>query len=101
MANGVWGSAITQESQLVVNVNDTSYIRNTCNYGLIFNVFDKNTFKPWKNQLVTPTSGLYGSYPPNCAPSREYNFEFPNTAAGRNLAVPVFESNSRQQFCSG
>ena len=32
VANGVWGSAITQEAQLVVNVNDTSYIRNTCNY---------------------------------------------------------------------
>jgi len=86
VANGVWGSAITQESQLVVNVNDSSYIRNTCNYGLIFNVIDKNTFIPWKNELVTPTSGLYGSYPPNCAPSRIHNFEFPNTAAGRNLA---------------
>ena len=74
VANGVWGSAITQESQLVVNVNDSSYIRNTCNYGLIFNVFDKNTFKPWKNQLVTPTTGLYGSYPPNCASNKRIQF---------------------------
>src|SRR5690606_30390314 len=58
VANGVWLSAITQESELVVNVNDSSYIRNICNYGFTFNVFDKNTFKPWQNEVVTPTSGL-------------------------------------------
>lgn len=90
VANGVWGTAITQESQLLVNVNDSSYIRNTCQYGFIFNVFDKNTFRPWKNEIVTPTSGLYGSVYPDCAPpskSRMYNFEFLNTPAGRNLAM--------------
>lgn len=87
VANGVWGSAITLESQLLVNVNDSSYIRNTCQYGFIFNVFDKHTFKPWKNKIVTPTSGLYGSFPPNCGASREYNFEFPNTKAGRDSAM--------------
>ncbi|MFC0771680.1 putative type IX secretion system sortase PorU2 [Terrimonas alba] len=85
--NGIWGTAITQEAQLVVNVNDSSYIRNTCNYGLIFNVFDKNTFKSWKNQVVTPTSGLYGSLYPGCAPSRIYNFEFSNDSVGRNRAL--------------
>ena len=92
VANGVWGSAITQESQLVVNVNDSSYIRNTCNYGLIFNIVDKNTFIPWKNELVTPTSGLYNSYPPNCSPTRVNNFEFPNTAAGRNDALQLLRA---------
>ncbi len=87
VANGVWLSAITQESELVVNVNDSSYIRNVCNYGFTFNVFDKNTFKPWKNEVVTPTSGLYNSGYPGCAETRINNFEFPNTAAGRNNAM--------------
>jgi hypothetical protein len=92
VANGVWGTAITQESQLVVNVNDSSYIRNTCNYGIIFNVFDKNTFVPWKNQVVSATSGLYGSLNPACAASRIHNFEFPNDSAGRNRALQFLRS---------
>ena len=89
VANGVWLSAITQESQLVVNVNDSSYIRNICNYGFTFNVFDKNTFKPWRNQVVSASSGLYGSGYPGCVDgeSRVHNFEFPNTPAGRNSAM--------------
>jgi len=87
VANGVWGSGITQESQLLVNVNDSSYIRSICDFGFTVNVFDKNTFKAWKNQVVTPTTGLYGSAYPGCAPSRIYNFEFRNTAAGRTNAM--------------
>ena len=87
VGNGVWASAITQESEIVVNVNDSSYIRNICNYGFTFNVFDKNTFKPWRNQVVSPTSGLYESGFPGCAESRMHNFEFPNTQAGRNRAM--------------
>lgn len=84
--NGVWGSAITTEAELAVNVNDSSYIRNTCTYGIIFNVFDKNTFKPWVNQQVGST-GMYNSVAP-CGPtSRKYNFEFPNTPVGRNNAM--------------
>jgi hypothetical protein len=87
VGNGVWASAITQESEIVVNVNDSSYIRNICNYGFTFNVFDKNTFKPWRNQVVPPASGLYGSGYPGCAESRMHNFEFPNTQIGRNNAM--------------
>jgi hypothetical protein len=79
VANGVWGSGITQESQLLVNVNDSSYIRSICDFGFTINVFDKNTFKPWKNKVVNPATGLYGSAYPGCAPSRIYNFEFRNT----------------------
>lgn len=86
VANGVWGSAITQESQLIVNVNDSSYIRSICDFGFTVNVFDKNTFKPWKNQVISPTSGLYGSAYPGCAPSRIHNFEFRNTQPWRNAA---------------
>ena len=85
--NGVFGTATGQEGDLVVNVNGQSYIRNTCNYGLIFNVFDAKSFHPWKN---TP-QGLYGSYPANCAPSRVYNFEFANDTAGRRKARQFLE----------
>lgn len=88
--NGVWGSAITTAGELVVNVNDSSYIRNSCIYGLIFNVFDKNTFKPWKNQ-GTGSVGMYGST--ICATGgTSYNFEFPNTAVGRNNALQFLRS---------
>jgi hypothetical protein len=58
--NGVWTFAATQEADLSISVNGVSYIRNTCHYGIIFNVFDKESFKPWKNQNVGG-QGLYGS----------------------------------------
>jgi hypothetical protein len=83
--NGVWGVSITTAAELAVNVNDSSYIRNTCNYGLIFNVFDQKTFKPWENAVVGST-GRFGSISPCARPSAIWNFEFPNTAAGRNAA---------------
>ncbi|MFN4315886.1 MAG: C25 family cysteine peptidase [Chitinophagaceae bacterium] len=89
--NGVWGSAITTAGELVVNVNDSSYIRNSCIYGLIFNVFDEKTFKPWKNQLVGST-GMYGSQAPCATGGTSYNFEFPNTRAGRNAAMLFLRS---------
>lgn len=84
--NGVWGSAISQAGELVVNVNDSSYIRNSCIYGLIFNVFDEKTFEPWRNQQVGST-GMYGSQVPCGLGGTNYNFEFPNTRAGRNAAL--------------
>jgi hypothetical protein len=84
--NAVWGTATGAEADLVVNVNNASYIRNTCNYGLIFNVFDKNTFKPWRNANVGG-KGLYESLVPNCGESRMYNFEFSNDTAGRRKAT--------------
>lgn len=82
VSNGVWGSAISQESQLVVNVNDSSYMRSICGFGFTINVIDSKTFKPWKNQIVGG-GGLYGSAYPACAPSRMWNFEFRNNAADR------------------
>lgn len=87
VANGVWGSAIGQEAELLVNVNDSSYIRSICGFGFTVNVFDSKTFVPWKNQVVTSTSGLYNSAYPGCAPSRIYNFEFRNNATARKDLV--------------
>lgn len=84
--NGVWSLATGQESDLIVSVNGSAYIRNTCSYGLIFNVFDKNTFKPWSNALVNG-KGMYNSLPPNCGASRIYNFEFENDSSGRRKAM--------------
>ncbi|RPD50725.1 C25 family cysteine peptidase [Paracnuella aquatica] len=83
--NGVWGTATGQEGDLIVNVNGASYIRNTCHYGIIINVFDGRSFKPWSNALVAG-QGLYGSLPPNCGASRINNFEFSNDTSGRRKA---------------
>ncbi|MCR6720916.1 MAG: hypothetical protein NVV59_11620 [Chitinophagaceae bacterium] len=84
--NGVWGYAISQAGELVVNVNDSSYIRNTCSYGFVFNVFDEKTFQPWVNQAVGST-GLFGSLIPCAHTSAVWNFEYPNTIDGRNKAM--------------
>jgi Peptidase family C25 len=79
--NGVWFTATTQEADLSISVNNNSLMRNTCIYGLTFNVFDGKSFIPWVN-----TGGQYGSYGPVCAPSRRWNFEFTNDLSGRNKA---------------
>ncbi|RYD91748.1 MAG: hypothetical protein EOP50_13765, partial [Sphingobacteriales bacterium] len=81
--NGVWGTATGQEGDLVVNVDGLSFIRNTCYYGLIFNVFDSKSFRPW----VNTTAGLYGSKPWCGSARRQYNFEFDNDSVGRRKAL--------------
>ena len=83
--NGVWVSAITQDAALCISVNNNPYMRRTCYWGLVFNVFDKNSFKPWVNQVVG-TGGLYQSLNPGCSPSRIWNFEFNNDSSGRRKA---------------
>jgi hypothetical protein len=80
--NGVWGTATGQAGDLVVNVDGYSYIRNTCVYGLIFNIFDKNTFRPWTN-----ATGQFGSQPGCNSTFRKYNFEYLNDSAGRRKAA--------------
>ncbi|RYY99636.1 MAG: hypothetical protein EOO11_04290 [Chitinophagaceae bacterium] len=83
--NGVWVTATGQAGDLVVNINGESYIRNTCNYGFIFNVFDGKSFRPLANQNVGST-GMYNSLPVCSGAARKYNFEFRNDADGRNKA---------------
>lgn len=83
--NGVWASAITQDAAMCISVNNNPYMRRTCYWGLAFNVFDKNSFKPWVNQVVG-TGGLYQSLNPGCSPSRIWNFEFNNDSSGRRKA---------------
>lgn len=83
--NGVWVTAVTQDAAMSISVNNEPYIRRTCYWGLVFNVFDKRSFKPWRNQVVG-SGGLYQSLNPGCSPSRIWNFEFTNDSSGRRKA---------------
>lgn len=89
--NAVWGTATGQEGDLVVNVNGASYIRNTCHYGIIINVFDGKSFKPWTN-AAEGGQGLFGSLLPTCAITRINNFEFSNDTSGRRKAYEFLKS---------
>ncbi|GAA4326397.1 C25 family cysteine peptidase [Flaviaesturariibacter amylovorans] len=85
--NGVFGTgyATGQAGDLVINVNGVNYIRNACNYSMVFNVFDKTTFRPWVNG-----SGQYGSAV--CTNTlRRFNYEFLNDTAGRRKAVAFLD----------
>ncbi len=69
-----------------------------CKYGsLQFYVFDSKTLEPWKNYLVSPGLGRFGSWPPTCdvaheGPTRKF-FEFPYTdAANRKKAMDFIDS---------
>ncbi len=84
--NGVWATAITQGSQLALIVNDARNIESACDFGFIINVFDGKSLRPWENQVVDATTGLYNSRPPTCDSTRRFNFEYANTSTGRKLA---------------
>jgi hypothetical protein len=83
--NGVWVTAVTQDAAMSISVNNEPYIRRTCHWALVFNVFDKKSFKPWRNAVVG-TGGLYQSLNPGCAASRIWNFEYSNDSSGRRKA---------------
>ncbi|MGI8600561.1 MAG: C25 family cysteine peptidase, partial [Chitinophagaceae bacterium] len=76
--NIVFGYGGNQENLLSVSVDGVSYIRSACvGNSLIFNVFDANTFRPWKNVDANGNNlHLYGSGSANCQESRNWNFEF-------------------------
>jgi hypothetical protein len=56
---------------------------------LQFNVFDPVSFKPWKNETVNGV-GLYGSGPSDCAPTRNYNFEYKFATPAQRLKAMNF-----------
>lgn len=85
--NGMWYTAIRNAADLTVEINDIVRTSNTCNWGLIFNVYDKHTLLPWINKVLPSGTGLYNSLPPNCGESRLSNFEFNNNLDGRNKAL--------------
>jgi len=84
--NGVFPTAASNASDFTVEINgNTSTILSVCGIsGIIFNVFDPNTFKPWLNAL--PGSSQYGSKPV-CGITRIYNFQFNilDTASRRKI----------------
>ena len=73
--NGVFPTAAANASDFAVEVNGNSnLILSVCGVsGVLFNVFDSATFKPWLNSL--PGSSQYGS-DPVCGINRIYNFQF-------------------------
>jgi flagellar hook assembly protein FlgD len=85
----IYPTSGTGDADFSIIVNGASGIASAClGYSLIFNVFDPVTFKPWKN-VDASGNNLYlsGSAAANCAPSRNYNFEFSymNSADRHNM----------------
>jgi hypothetical protein len=71
---GVFPSAVKTASDYTAGVNGAEFTKSVCGIsGLVFNVLDPVTLKPWLNQLG-PT-GLYGS-DPVCGLDRLANFQF-------------------------
>lgn len=92
--NGVWPLGAYEEGMVTVSVNQDPYIRSFCGGDRIaVNVFDPVNGKPWVN-TTTGGSGMFNSLPSNCAPGREYNFEYDYTnRLDRNKAMDMLENN--------
>ena len=76
--NGVFPTACSQAACLSVAVNGTPYIRSVCGIsGIIFNVFDPVSMRPWCNNCsgVYPGPGQYGSNDV-CGGERMFNFQY-------------------------
>ncbi|GAA4748533.1 C25 family cysteine peptidase [Flavisolibacter ginsenosidimutans] len=93
--NTVYPFGSVAEGDYVVSVDGAPYIRSACvGNSLIFNVFDPNTFIPWRN-LDANGNNLYrfGSGSANCAPGRQNNFEFSYmTSQSRKLMMDFMDS---------
>src|SRR6185312_11214953 len=88
--NGIFPTAAPNASDFKVNVNGADFTQSSCGIsGVIFNVLDPVTLKPWLNDMSTP---LYGS-DPVCAVDRIANFQF-NTMlqSKRKLAMDFIDS---------
>jgi len=79
--NAIYPTAADQQAAFMMTVNGDSYIGPGCNENeFIINVFDKLTFKPWKNNYSGAT-GLYNSLRAVCGGAREWNFQYLYTNA--------------------
>jgi hypothetical protein len=86
MYDGVFPTAASNATDFEIVYNgNTDSITSVCGYGIVFNVFDPVTFRPWVNAL-SGQPGRYGSSPV-CGPTRIYNFQFSllDTASRRNI----------------
>ncbi|WP_290711014.1 C25 family cysteine peptidase [Flavihumibacter sp. CACIAM 22H1] len=85
----------TEDSDFSILINDADYIRSAClGRSLIFTVIDPRTMVPWKNVDENGQNlNRFGSASANCAPSRNWNFEFSYmTAASRKLMMDMMDS---------
>ncbi|MBS1738187.1 MAG: hypothetical protein JSS98_16510 [Bacteroidetes bacterium] len=73
--NGVYPSAANTATDFSAFVNGSEFVQSVCGIsGIIFNVLDPITLKPWMNTIGTP-EGRFGSKPV-CGPERLANFQF-------------------------
>jgi hypothetical protein len=94
--NGVWPIGAYEEAMVTVSVNQDPLIRSFCPQdgfdGIAINVIDPVNGKPWKN-VTTAGVGMFNSGPSDCAPGREYNFEFSYTnRTRRNAAMTMLDN---------
>ncbi|MBS1973554.1 MAG: hypothetical protein JST13_04330, partial [Bacteroidetes bacterium] len=89
--NGVFPTAASLATDFVVAINgNIDSILSVCGYGIVFNVFDPITFKPWFN-APNGQPGRYGSNPV-CGPTRVYNFQYSFNDAGRAAAMNFMDA---------
>ena len=93
IVNSIFPTSGSEDNQFSVTVNGSTYIASACDGPVLqFNVFDPVSFKPWKNKTVNNV-GLYESGPSDCAPTRNYNFEYLfGTPAQRLKAMKFMDS---------
>jgi hypothetical protein len=88
-------SGETQDNDFTITVNGNTSIKSACvGYSLLFNVFDRVTFQPWKN-VDDHGNNLYryNSGSANCGPGRQNNFEFSfMNAASRKTIMDFMDS---------
>ncbi|MBL7727934.1 MAG: hypothetical protein JNM68_09615, partial [Dinghuibacter sp.] len=94
--NGVWPIGAYEEGMVTVSINQDPLIRSFCPQdgfdGLAINVIDPVNGKPWVN-VTTGGVGMFNSGPSDCAPGREYNFEYSyKTLARRNAAMTMIDN---------
>jgi hypothetical protein len=85
----IYPTSGTEDGHFSITVNGDQIIRSACvGQSILFNVFDSLSFKPWSNAAGSRFgSGI------NCAPGREYNFEFKYyPASSRKLMMDFLDS---------
>ncbi len=90
--NAMYPTSGTQDGDFSVAIDGDPYMRSACvGRSLIFNVFDGQTFEPWKNVDGNGKNlFLSGSGSANCKPSRNWNFEFSFMSASSRKNIMNF-----------
>lgn len=89
--NGVYPTAASFGTEFECNVNGARFVSSVCGIsGIIVNVLDPVTLKPWYN---TSGTGRFGS-DPVCAPDRQANFQFNILSQSKRVALYHFLKDS-------